>query len=205
MTPENTNTPAPEAPEPQAGSSSLPMAFVVLLALLGYRGSLSVDASGGGFRADVYPPYRSSAEVFVPPKEGDEEFNLGRTLYGSTCAQCHQASGSGTAGQFPPLAGSDWVTAEGPNRLIRVVLNGLKGPISISGSAFSAPAEMNPWKDTFKDGDIAAILTFIRRNKDWGHNASKVTAEQVAAIRKLTADRPVAWTGPELEKVPVKD
>ena len=47
----------------------------------------------------------------------------GRQLYhGGGCVACHQPDGNGQAASgFPPLPGSEWVQAEGPNRIIRSI------------------------------------------------------------------------------------
>jgi mono/diheme cytochrome c family protein len=52
------------------------------------------------------------------------------------------------------------------------------------------------------DEQIAAILTFVRGNQEWGHSAPPVTPEQVKKIRDGTADKPDQWTAPELLQVP---
>ena len=39
-------------------------------------------------------------------------------MFNTYCVACHQQSGLGLAGQFPPLVGSVWVLAGGPNRFI---------------------------------------------------------------------------------------
>jgi mono/diheme cytochrome c family protein len=60
-------------------------------------------------------------------------FEKGRGIYVLTCASCHQTSGAGLDGLAPPLLDSEWVL-EAPDRPIRVVLNGLSGPISVEGT-----------------------------------------------------------------------
>ena len=105
----------------------------------------------------------------------------------------------------PSTRGFGFAVLEGPNRLIRIVLNGLQGPVKVDGKDFNSNA-MLAWRDqpTITDAQIADILTYIRGNKDWGHNASPITAEQVTAIRDETKDRTVQWTIDELLKVPEK-
>ena len=106
--------------------------------------------------------------------------------------------------KVPPLVHSEWVLAEGSNRLIRIVLNGLQGPIKVDGKDFDSNG-MIPWRDTITDDEvIAQVLTYIRGNAEWGHNASEITSEQVAKIRAETKDRAPQWTVSELLNVPEK-
>ena len=112
-------------------------------------------------------------------------------------------SGSGNPSTFvPPLAGSDIVDVAGPNRLIRLVLDGLSGPLKVNGADFGTAA-MPPWKPAMNDTEIAAVLTYIRGS--WGNKASAVTPEQAAAIRAKEKARNDPWTWIELEKISEKD
>jgi len=67
-------------------------------------------------------------------------------VFKESCALCHQTTGLGKEGQFPPLAGSDWLLASGPNRIGRIVLNGLTGPIRVeaAGGVVGLNATMAP-------------------------------------------------------------
>jgi mono/diheme cytochrome c family protein len=103
------------------------------------------------------------------------------------------------AGQYPPLAGSEWVNYPSPHRILRAVLYGLTGPITVSGKQFNGT--MVPWK-TLSDEDIAAALTYVRGNKEWGNSASPVTPQQVKAIRDKVGDRGSSFAPAELENLP---
>jgi mono/diheme cytochrome c family protein len=190
--------------QPAAAASRrwLPAWLIVLVALLGFRGCLFMDEHGAAFSRTVYAPWKSETDFtrIAPPKD-DNAF--GKMVYTMSCAPCHQVSGLGAPGVAPPLAGSEWVTAEGPNRIIRIVLHGVAGPMKVKGVDWNLA--MVPWKDSLDDKQIAAAISFIRQNKEWGHNASPVTPEQVAKIRKETDSRATAWTEAELLQVPVKD
>jgi mono/diheme cytochrome c family protein len=60
---------------------------------------------------------------------------------------------------------------------------------------------MPPWRDVLRDEEIAAALTYVRGNKNWGNSAPAVTPEQVKAIRDKVAAR-TAWLPEDLLKVP---
>jgi len=118
----------------------------------------------------------------------------GRAVYTRTCQTCHQATGQGMPGAFPPLANSEYVTGD-KARLIRIVLHGLTGPITVNGQRYNST--MAPWKH-LSDAEIAAVTTYVRSS--FGNSASAVTAEEVAQVRAATANRTSAYTVGELER-----
>jgi mono/diheme cytochrome c family protein len=187
--------------EPQARRSPVPVWLMVLTIVLMYWGLLYFDAHGGWFDQEVYAPYRSTDEVAKwQPAGGGDGTQAGRQVYNKpTCSACHQTDGKGTAGQFPPLVNSPWVQEPGPGRLIRIVLLGLNGPLELNGQAFNN--SMVPWKGTLSDQEIADVLTYIRKNKAWGNDASEVTAEQVKAVEAKLGSRSAPFTPQELMKV----
>ena len=82
--------------------------------------------------------------------------------------------------------------------MIRLVLNGLQGPITVKGQAFNNV--MVPW-NSLSDDDLAAVITFVRQNKEWGNKASAVTPQQVKAVRGKLKGRSNSFTPEELLKV----
>ena len=198
----------PEPPEPRAERGFMPVGLVGLLAVVAFLGNmyfiyngLDIGGKGGTFPKLVYPPYRSYKDVVDHnPPTGGVDLELGKRVYGTACAPCHQPSGMGTPGMFPPLAASEWVNTEGHQRIIRIVLNGLSGPIEVSGAQFNNV--MVPWRDILKDEDIASVLSYIR--SEWGNKGDPVPVEEVKAVREATKDRGNPWTADELKQVPEK-
>ena len=202
MTPHKPLPQAVEDAEPTAGPAATPVWLFVLLLLLTYWGMYYLDEHSGGFQSLVYEPYSNLKYVqgLEPKTKGGEFLARGKRNFDLYCLICHQASGLGTPGQFPPLAGSEWVLAPGPNRIIHIVLNGLEGPIEVKGQAFNGA--MLAWKDIMtNDEDVAAVITYIRQRKDWGHNASAVKPEQVKPIREKLEGRSAPMTPDELKKI----
>jgi mono/diheme cytochrome c family protein len=196
-------TPAPET-EPKAGRAPVPVWLFVAMGLLAFWSLRFLDAGAGGFNPRVYRPHASLAVVAAlqPRSEGDALFVNGQRVFTTYCSVCHQVTGQGLPGQFPPLAGSEWVAAPSPNRIIRLVLDGIQGPIVVKGQNFNGA--MPPWRELLTDTDIAAVLTYVRGNKNWGNSAAPVTPEQVKAIRDKVAAR-TAWSPDELLQVPETD
>lgn len=190
-----------EPGEPRMGSAPAPVWLVLLLGAAGYLGFMYVDLNGGGYHEQVYEPYPSLKYVqsLQPKDDGDKALAMGAEVYKGTCALCHQLTGLGVPNQFPPLAGSEWVNAAGPNRIIRIVLNGLGGPVDVKGTKWDA--QMPPFGGAFTDEQIAAVVTFIRQNKEWGAGGGAVKPEQVKAIRDATSSRSNPWTAEDLQKV----
>ncbi len=126
----------------------------------------------------------------------------GSQVYMQVCFACHQPTGLGLPGMFPPLASSDWASAPKPDRLIRMVLHGVTGPITLNGKPFTTPAPiMPPQGAALNDDQIASVLTYVRNS--FGNKGSTVTADQVKAIREAEKARTAMWTQAELEKIPV--
>jgi cytochrome c oxidase cbb3-type subunit 2 len=134
------------------------------------------------------------------------QIDSGKEIYmkaapgGGLCFTCHQPNGQGISGQFPPLAGSDWVLGE-KERLIKISIHGLMGEIEVNGVKYNnvmAPPGIPPGSLT--DQQIADVLTYIRN--EWDNSASAVSPEEVATVRLTVKDRAAMqmWTAAELQK-----
>lgn len=117
-------------------------------------------------------------------------FQRGHKLYhgAAACVGCHGPDGQGLPNLGPPLDKSEWVTASS-ERLAKILLHGLQGPIRVNGKNYKPLAAMpglamNP---TIKDEDIADIMTYIRA--EWSNKADKVTTEEVKQFREDTKER----------------
>jgi mono/diheme cytochrome c family protein len=196
-------SPAPNGTEPSVGFAPVPVIIFLLIGILFFLGQLYLDRYAGGFNAKVYGPYKSWKQVAdLQPKDANAvAFAKGKNIFSASCAPCHQATGMGAPGQFPPLAGSEWVLAPSPNRIIRIAQNGLEGPIKVKGTDWSL-AMPGGLTAGLSDEDMAALMTYIRGNKEWGNNASPVTPEQVKAVRDQTKDRQAPWHADELMAIP---
>ncbi|MBS0433118.1 MAG: multicopper oxidase domain-containing protein [Proteobacteria bacterium] len=109
----------------------------------------------------------------------------GAAKYASTCAACHQATGMGLPGAFPPLKGDPVVLDPDPARHIETILHGVHGH-DIGGVTYQTP--MPPFGATLSDADIADIVNHERSS--WGNQAKSVTADQVKAERAKGPPKP---------------
>ena len=119
--------------------------------------------------------------------------NKGEATFGQICATCHQSTGVGVEGTYPPLKHSSWLTGD-PSVPIAIVIAGLQGEIKVEGKVYNGA--MQPW-GMLSDDDVANVLTYAR--SQWGNTAGPVTAAQVKAIREKLGNRGT-WTADELKK-----
>ena len=187
------------------GTDPAPMWVIFLGFIVAIIAGGQLGVNTGGFSFETSNPF-AGAKVSDPrpgasgPGAVLDPMQLAMKKGSATyalCGGCHQGSGIGVPGLFPPLAGSDWAMG-GTERNIRVVLNGLMGPIKVKGADFAAPAPMPPQGAVLSDADIANVLTFVRNS--WGNKGSLVTKEMVQKVRETEKARATPWTMAELEK-----
>ncbi|KMT64863.1 hypothetical protein XM47_12440 [Catenovulum maritimum] len=133
-------------------------------------------------------------------EQGKSLYDLGKNLYmgRAACFGCHGQDGDGIDGMGPTFWGSQWVI-EAPEKLAKVLLHGLSGPIKVKKRARVWQTNMvmpglanNP---SISDEDLAAISTYIRNA--WGNTAdstSHVSPELIKKVRAETKDRQSPYT-----------
>jgi glucose/arabinose dehydrogenase len=114
-----------------------------------------------------------TAHASAPP----EQMDRGAALFAAKCALCHQINGTGVPPVYPPLAKSDWMM-ENRARTIRVMCEGMEGPISVNGQSYTnvMPAQV------LDDQAVADVLTYAMNS--WGNSADAFTEKEVAKARK---------------------
>ncbi|CAI9084779.1 cytochrome c [Candidatus Methylacidiphilum fumarolicum] len=118
---------------------------------------------------------------------------IGQEQYQAMCSACHQPSGMGMAGQYPPLANSEYVIGS-KARLAAILLNGLSGELKINGQTYNGV--MPGWKTALNDEKLAAVMTYIRNS--WGNHGDKVEANEVKQFREKYGKKEEAWKPSEL-------
>jgi mono/diheme cytochrome c family protein len=191
-----TATPAGTASaEPQAQRNPVPVWLFVISLLLLYWGMVYFDQRSAWVDKEVYAPYRTYAEVqSFQPVGGEGSVLLhGKVVYENVCALCHNPDGMGKPNQAPPFAGSEWALGS-PERLIRIPLVGLSGPLKVKEQTWSLA--MPAMGAALSDEDLAATLSYIRNS--WGNKASMITPEHVKTIRAAVGNRSQPWSADEL-------
>lgn len=135
-------------------------------------------------------------------KPDAELYYAGESAFKKVCATCHGATGDGMPNIAPPLAGSQWVLHRDKSVPIRILLDGLYGPIEVAGKQYAPPeysGTMPGLRNNIEmnNGTIAAVLTYVRNA--WGNKAASITVAEVANMRKATAQRQQPYTAAELQ------
>lgn len=192
-----------EKSEPSEGFSPMPLfllgfisavIFVVSVYVVHYRGDFDPLVYDHRFDAEAAKQKQNQPQQLTP----EQILAKGKQAY-QTCVACHQANGQGVAGVYPPLAASEWVTGN-EERLIRVLLHGLNGPIQVKGNSYNGamPAfgKVPGGGYNWNNEKISQVLSYIRH--EWGNDASFITKEKVDEVLKAEAARAKAWTQAEL-------
>ena len=114
-------------------------------------------------------------DVFSADKK--KIMKYGKKLYTTHCSACHQMSGEGIPGAFPPVAKSDFIK-NNPKVIFESIINGNKGKMTVNGVEYNGvmpPVKLN-------DKEIAAVTTFIMNS--WGNKGKVISPKEVKAYRK---------------------
>lgn len=110
----------------------------------------------------------------------------GSSLFSANCATCHQLSGEGVPGVYPPVkesVGSYVRVPAGRAYLAHVVSFGMTGVISSQGKTYSG--FMQPWPQ-LSDADVADVLNYILLDLNGAllpKGFASFTPEEVKALR----------------------
>ena len=194
-----------EKTEPRVGLEPLSIWLIAIYGLAIFFGGAYLGRFSGSFQADGLDPQADMPVMSKGAGPGGATVvaelgpvERGKKVYSANCATCHQANGEGVAGQYPPLAGSEWVTGS-TKRLGMIILKGAEGPMTVKGAQYGS-AVMQPWEKTLNDTKIADVMTYIRQ--EWGNKAGSVAPEGIAALRKEIAGRTASYREPDLKAVP---
>lgn len=122
----------------------------------------------------------------------------GKQVFTANCVACHQATGKGLPGVFPPLDGSEWVA--GDERIVaNILLHGITGDITVSGNSFKGAM---PSFQQLGDAELAAVASYIR--SEWSNRAAPIKPELFASERKAAARTTPFNGGDELRALAAK-
>jgi len=189
-------------PDDGAHYRLMPLAMLFIFAGFIFFGATYLGRFAGHFDPRIYNENvrefgatKAAPVALDPVAIGEKLFN------NAACNTCHQATGQGVPGAIPPLAGSEW--AQGPEeRVIRIVLYGLQGPIKVAGkdfnSAMPAFGKVAGGGFNWSDDKVAHVLTYVRQA--WGNKAGPIDVAKVTAIHEKEGDHK-PWAPSELEKI----
>ncbi len=184
-----------ERKEPQEGFSPVPVFLLFIFGALCFWGGAYLVKYSQGFSGMVYDPDATVASSSLPrPEKSLAE--VGAKIFKAQCVACHKVSGLGAPGAFPPLMDSSWVIGH-EERLARILINGLKGPVEVKGVIYNGnmPA-YGPQGLNLRPKQIAGVLSYIRQ--EWGNNAPEISVESIERYIEAYGKRSSQWTAKEL-------
>jgi len=164
---------------------------------------ISFEHAKAALAGDFLPKAIREDELQAPKhlEDGDaKRFIQGAEIYEREghCATCHQPDGKGLPDVgFPPLADTQWALGD-PDRLIKLTLKGLMGPIEVKGKAYPGVVPMTQFEGLLKDDEMAAVLTYVRNA--FGNKASPIRPGQVRRVRAEVKDQTGLYSPAELLK-----
>lgn len=178
-----------ENADPDEGVRPLPWFLVMFLGAMAMWGAFYIYITPSGADS-AYGDQRTIATLRPPEQAAGIVAKVdGKQIFGTKCAACHQATGQGVAGVFPPLAASEWVLGD-EKTLSNILLHGINGEIEVKGTAYKGA--MPAWK-AMSDEELAAVMSYIRA--DWGNQGAPIKAEIVKAQRDATKTRTEPFKG----------
>ncbi len=181
-----------ENQDPDEGIRPLPWFLVMFLGAMAMWGAFYIYITPSG-EASAYGDQRTVATL-RPAMEAVGAVGAvskvdGKQVYAGKCSACHQPTGAGLAGVFPPLAASEWVIGD-EKVLINILLHGVNGEMVVKGNTYNGA--MPAWK-SMSDDELAAVMSYIR--SDWGNQGAPITAKAVADQREATKAQSAPYAG----------
>lgn len=179
---------ARENPDPHEKSAPIPWPVLIFVALMVSFGLVYISMSNVN-TPGAWGDDRELAELQGERKVAGRKAD-GAAVYASLCVACHQATGAGLPGVFPPLAGSEWVTGD-EETLVKIVLQGVSGKLTVKGNTYAGV--MPAFKEQLGDEEVAAVTSYLR--SQWGNSAPPIDAAKVASVRESLANRKEPFAG----------
>ena len=123
-----------ESPEPDESNRPLPWFLIMLLGAMATWGGFYIYSTPGGGDSR-WGDQRTVSALRGQPRPPPGATIDGAPIYAAKCVACHQATGQGVTGVFPPLAGSEWVVGS-QTRLVQILLHGVSGEIVVKGNTY---------------------------------------------------------------------
>ena len=165
-----------EESEPSERSKPIPLIVAAITLAVVLSGVAYILLSEPFGRADLGD--RRTLADLRPPVADLSRAADGQQVFNAHCVACHQATGKGLPGVFPPLDGSEWVTGD-ERVLASIVLHGITGDIIVAGVAYKGAM---PSFAQLSNAELAAVLSHVR--SAWSNKAPPLTAELIEKERK---------------------
>jgi mono/diheme cytochrome c family protein len=135
-------------------------------------------------------PVSPSQSAATAPQAAAPVAADGAQIFASRCASCHQTTGAGLPGVFPPLAGSEFANSDA-STVARILLLGINGTITVKGATYNGL--MPAFGHQLSDAEIAAVASYVRAS--FGNKSPALTADVVKAERAKLGNRSTPLAG----------
>ena len=185
-----------EQAEPSERSQPIPKLFLIF-ALAHVLWGAGYIVLSGPYGTATLGDRRTLADL-SGPAPGAGGVADGKKLFTANCVACHQATGKGLPGVFPPLDGSEWVTGD-ERTVANILLHGITGDLVVMGNAYKGA--MPPFQQ-LSDAELAAVASYVRA--EWSNKASAIKPELFEAERKASTRTAPFNGGAELKSLTAK-
>lgn len=135
-----------------------------------------VIVAGSSFNFKSLETTNNEITVTPPQDPADAKFPNGAKIYKEKCFVCHQLTGEGIPGAFPPLKNADYLLAD-KKRAVQQVLNGSNEAMTVNGTVYTVP--MPPQVDNHQDA--VDVINYVLNA--WGNDGGTIKLEEVKDIK----------------------
>lgn len=134
--------------------------------------------AGSSFDYFNYSNSVTEEVVLLPQDPADAKYPEGAKIYKEKCVVCHQVTGAGIPGAFPPLKESDYLLAD-KKRAVAQVLNGSNEAMVVNGQTYTVP--MPPQVETIEEA--VHVINYVLNA--FGNKGGTVSLDEVKDIKKV--------------------
>lgn len=185
-----------EQTEPTERNGPIPLVVAITTLVVVLAGVVYILLSEPFGRADLGD--RRTLTDLRPSTAAAPQGADGAQLFSAHCAACHQATGQGLPGVFPPLDRSEWVNGD-ERVLANILLYGISGEIAVQGQAYKGSM---PSFAKLNDAELAAILSHVRSS--WSNRAAPVLADALGRERSASPRTTPFASGNEIRALVAK-
>jgi mono/diheme cytochrome c family protein len=137
-----------------------------------------VIIAGSSFDYSTVAFADNNETIMLPQDPADAKFPEGAKIYKEKCVVCHQVTGEGVPGAFPPLKNSDYLLAD-KKRAVAQVLNGSNEAMVVNGMTYTVP--MPPQVESLEEA--VQVINYVLNA--WGNEGGTISLDEVSDIKKV--------------------
>jgi len=168
---------AREQQDPTERIRPIPLTVAAIVLAVVIFGAIYILLSEPFGQADL-GDRRTLADLRAPQAGAAGAAADGKQVFNANCVPCHQATGLGLPGVFPPLDGSEWVAGD-ERTVVNILLHGVNGKLRVKGNTYKGAM---PSFQHLGDAELAAVASYVRSG--WSNKAGAIKSELFASERK---------------------